>query len=135
MTFVIDASVAVKFVTHEAGSDRALAYLDSTDELIAPDLVLVETANALLNKVKESELLEVHADRAFDDLPLFFSRLEPTIDHLSEAFRLAFRLRHAVYDCVYLAVAMAEGAQVVTADRKFVAAVSRVGLDRHVLAL
>ena len=86
-----------------------MAYIDAPDDLIAPDLILLETANALLNKVKISQLLELHAERAFGDLPLFFARLEPTPAYLREAFRLAFRLRHAVYDCVYLALAMAEG--------------------------
>jgi predicted nucleic acid-binding protein len=34
-------------------------------------------------------------------------------------------LQHSVYDCVYLAMALASGAQVVSADRRFVSAVRR----------
>ena len=135
MAFVIDASVAVKFLAHEAGSDQALAYVDAQDALIAPDLVVVEVANALWKKVKDSELLEVHAERALDDLPEFFDPLSPTIELMSDAFRLSFRLRHAVYDCVYLALAIRRGATLVTADRKFFNAARRGRLDGHLRLL
>jgi predicted nucleic acid-binding protein len=42
---VVDASVALKWVIPEAGSDAAAGLLH--DELIAPDLWLTEAANAL----------------------------------------------------------------------------------------
>lgn len=130
MTFVIDASVAVKFLTWEAGSQQAFAYIDSPEALIAPDLVVPEVANALWKKVKQSELLEIHAQRSIDDLPEFFVRLESTLGLMRDAFRLSFQLRHAVYDCVYLALAIREDAILATADRKFMNAISRSKLGR-----
>jgi len=132
MTLVIDASVAVKFVTLELGSQRAKRYLESEDELIAPDLVHVETANALWKKVRDDGLLEVHAERALADLPEFFTRIEPATDYLTEAFSLSFRLRHAVYDCIYLALAMKEGVTLITADKKFWQSTKVGGLEEHV---
>lgn len=70
--FVIDASVAVKFLTQEAGSTEAFVYLESDEPLLAPDLILPEVANALWKKIKNSELLEVHAEAGLEDLPQFF---------------------------------------------------------------
>ena len=52
-------------------------------------------------------------------------RLEPLERHLDHAVELATELQHSVYDCVYLAMALASGAQVVSADRRFVGAVRR----------
>ena len=132
MAYVIDASVAVKFLAREIGTEQALRYLDLPDALFAPDMVMIEVANALWKKVKDSELLEVHVERALDDLPEFFDPLVPTTALLAEAFSLSFRLRHPVYDCVYLVLAMREGVRLVTADRRFLAATKRMNLDGHV---
>lgn len=135
MTLVVDASVAVKFLTWERGSQEAFTYLDAEDPLIAPDIVVPEVANALWKKVRNSELLEVHAEAGLDDLPQFFVRLTPTLELMKSAFNLSFRLRHAVYDCVYLALAIRDGATLVTADEKFAKAVVRGRLERHIEVL
>jgi predicted nucleic acid-binding protein len=51
MKYVLDASVAVKWVMPEADSDKAvslrIAYLMRVHELIAPDIFPVEIAHAL----------------------------------------------------------------------------------------
>jgi predicted nucleic acid-binding protein len=56
----------------------------------------------------------------FQRLPL--RRRTTDRDLMSEALRLARRLDHPVYDCVYLALAMDADAPVVMADRRFVVA-------------
>jgi len=124
---VVDASVAVKFVTEEPGSEAAYQIVISPEPLIAPDWLLVEVASAMWNKVKRSLLLEVHAQDNLDDLPEFFARLYPATELLKEAFRLSFRLRHPVYDCLYLALAIREKAALITADRDFHRAITRFG--------
>ena len=47
---------------------------------------------------------------------------EPAEPHLPAALRLAIELRHPIYDCLYLAVALHDDINVVTADRRFAAA-------------
>ncbi|WP_068072662.1 type II toxin-antitoxin system VapC family toxin [Novosphingobium lentum] len=132
---VIDASVAFKFVVEELGSSQALAYLDTDEPLIAPDLILIEVASALWKRVKESELLELHAERSLHGLPEFFARIDRMTDYMDEAFRLSFRLRHPIYDCIYLAQAVRENAVLVTADKKLVKAAARTGLGQFVRQL
>jgi predicted nucleic acid-binding protein len=124
---VVDASVAVKFVVREKNSELARELLREPDPLIAPDWLLVEAASALWKKVKRAELLIIHAERNLDALPDFFERLSPTRGLIEDAFRWSFRLRHPVYDCVYLSLALAERCQLVTADQKFHAALERGG--------
>ena len=46
MTFVVDASVALKWFVEEDGSERAAALLASKDLLIAPDLIVPEVCDA-----------------------------------------------------------------------------------------
>ena len=52
---VIDASIAVKWVVEEDGTDLALA-LRQKARLMAPDLIVAECANILWKKVQRKEL-------------------------------------------------------------------------------
>lgn len=129
MPLVVDASVAVKFLVREPGNDQARRLLTIPDPLIAPDWILAEAASTFWKKVKRSELLVVHAERHLDDLPRFFEVLHPTSELVRDAFSWSIRLRHPVYDCLYLALAMHEDCRLVTADVEFAAAVARGGLQ------
>jgi predicted nucleic acid-binding protein len=119
MTLVVDASVAVKWITPEPDTDAARALLASDEPLIAPDWLLVEVASTLWKKIKDSKLLIIHAQRHLNDLPDFFQALYPAADLIEDAFDWSIALRHSPYDCLYLALAMQERATVVTADEQF----------------
>jgi predicted nucleic acid-binding protein len=116
MIYVIDASVAVKWVVPEALSDRADRLLAGDAELIAPDLLFVEAANALRKKVARGEMTGEEASLALDCLFESPLDLRPTKDLLRRALALACRFDHPAYDCVYAALAEREGAALVTDD-------------------
>ena len=132
---VIDASVAVKFVTEEPGSEEAYEIVAGPEPLIAPDWVLAECANAIARKVQDDQLSRAAAEASFTELPRFFSKLFDTGRLLDAGFQLALDIDHAVYDCLYLALAIREGAPVVTADEGLIKAARRRGLDGHVRLL
>lgn len=119
---VVDASVAVKWVVPEAGSDAASDLLSR--ELWAPSLWLAEAANALRKKSRRGEITEDEARRRAQDLvdapiePIELPILLPT------AMRMAGELGHSIYDCFYLAAALLRGVALVTADRRFAAKVA-----------
>lgn len=117
---VVDANVAVKWVLAEAGSDRARSL--SAIPLQAPGLLHVECANILWKKVRLGELSK---DRALKDFVVLLRApvaLTRTSELLDDALRLAIELRHPVYDCLYLALALRHDLPLVTADRRLVAA-------------
>lgn len=118
---VTDTSVVVKLFAAEEGSDLARKLLTSGEEFAAPDLLMLEVANALMTKVRRSELLEIHAERSLTSVPDVMALLYPSVELLEEAWLLAFQLRHAVYDCVFLALALRLEVKLVTADLKFLA--------------
>ena len=85
MRALIDASVAVKWYLPEPGERAALRVLtealDGSRELIAPDWIVAELANALRKKVRRDEcsaaqaraildLFETDAPRLVDGVPL-----------------------------------------------------------------
>lgn len=125
MPLVVDASILVKLIVEEPGSQEALGLLDRQDMRLAPDWALLEVANALWNKVKFSQLLEVHAEDGLRNAPAFLDRLVPARDLLEDALAMSFRIRHPLYDALYLALAVREEARVVTADREFFKAAER----------
>ena len=130
MPIVVDASVAVKFSVQEQGTEAALELIRTESDLVAPDLLLTEVANAYWAMVRSSRVLEVHAQRFLDELPDYFSKLYPAGSLLPRALKIACRLRHPVYDCVYLALAERLGCRLVTADRKLhLKASERFGVD------
>jgi predicted nucleic acid-binding protein len=119
---VIDASVAIKWVVPEVGSEAASDLLGR--ELWAPSLWLAEAANALLKKTRRGEITADEARlRALDlaDAPIEPIEL-PIL--LPSAMRIAGALGHSIYDCFYLAAALLRDTALVTADRRFAAKVA-----------
>jgi predicted nucleic acid-binding protein len=117
---VVDASIALKWVLTEPGSDAAIALRE--DELIAPDLWLAEAANGLWRHVRLGEITMPQALQFLQDLIDAPVASVPLESHLPLALQLAIDLRHPIYDCLYLAVALHYDTHVVTADRRFAAA-------------
>ncbi len=125
MTIVVDVSIAVKWVIPEVLSDRAETVRDQADRLLAPDLLLPEAANALWKKLIRREITAREAAQAIDLLMASGLDLRPSGPLLGRALALARRLRHPVYDCLYLALAQAEHATLVTADQRLLARVAK----------
>jgi predicted nucleic acid-binding protein len=119
---VVDASIAVKWVMPEPDSDAAGALL--TQPLIAPDLWLVEAANALWRNAVTKSITELQALQALARLRVSPVTTLPSSDYLASALELATRLHHPIYDCLYLALALREDSYVMTADTRFAKAVA-----------
>ena len=71
MPIVVDASVALKLMTPEAGTAQAQALLERSEERIAPDWILVEAAGGLVSKMRRKELEPARARAALAALPSF----------------------------------------------------------------
>ncbi len=123
---IVDASVGVKWLVREPGSDVALALLD-TRELAAPDLLKLEVGHVLGKRLRRGQASMAFLTDAWRDLQAAEVRFEPFQDHLDEAFILALELGAAIYDCVYLALAEAEDDVLVTSDERFVRAARQCG--------
>ena len=128
---VLDASVALKLVTREPGTEQAQARV-LVEERIAPDWMLVEVASGLANKARFAGVDSERTKVALAVAPRFVDRFFPTQPLLADAIDLAVRLEHALYDCLYLVLAIAEKGRVVTADRGFFKSASRGGFGEQV---
>ena len=134
---VIDASIALKWVVDERGTQEALR-LRRVARLLAPDLLVVECANILWKKVRRREMLKEEALLAARLLQGSEIELVPTRALLEAATRLALELDHPAYDCIYLAAAIDNDCQFVTADQRLLRKLGqkpRTRLRERVIAL
>lgn len=118
---VVDASVAVKWLLPEPGEREAQLILRGEKRLVAPALVRVEVAGAVLRQFREGRLTGERARSACDLWASLIHdgtlHLVPVEDLFDLAVDLAFEARHALADCLYLAAGKHLGAGVITADR------------------
>ncbi len=127
MNLVIDASVACKWFFEENLSSEARALAASEAIFFAPDMILVECANAAWRRVRGKAIPEAQARSFLKALPQWFESLVPSGQLHRTAFEMACALDHPVCDCQYLALAQDKETRLVTADLAFV---KRVGRSR-----
>ena len=119
MTLVVDASVALKWVVPEAGSEAAQALRAEDAHLIAPTLAMAEIGNVLWKKSMRGEIARGEAVLALRLALSHFTEFVPLDDLREPALEMAIELRHPIYDCFYLALAQRQRCALVTADRRF----------------
>ena len=136
MKWVVDASVAAKWLAPEPDSPLAEALLD--DELIVPDLLFAEVGNILWKKQMRAEMDAATTQVGARWLLQVRLQVHDSASLLSDALALALKLQHPAYDCFYLALAQRVNVPLVTADRRLHArcrAVEAVGLGDRVRLL
>ena len=118
---VVDASIAIKWYVREADSETAQRILLAPVNLHAPGLLRLELANGLWKHWRK-QLVSI------DQISEAMASLDRTIGYwrapealIAAAQKLSFALDHAIYDCIYLALAQELGAPLVTADRRLLA--------------
>lgn len=122
MIVCVDASLALKWLTREPGSDEALAWLvaHAEDELIAPAFFPIEVASVLKQKARRNEISIEECFEALRLLDKLKVRLTWDWALLERAFELAVVLdQPTVYDTAYLALAEREQCEFWTADVSF----------------
>ncbi|WP_406856812.1 type II toxin-antitoxin system VapC family toxin [Alsobacter sp. KACC 23698] len=123
---IIDASVALNWFLSSEHTPASLALLE-TEHIRAPDILTAEVRGVLRSLASTGDISTVVLSAMERRLGLLAIETLPSDPHLKEAYRLAQILSEPIYSCIYLALAMATDAPLVTSDRRFYSAVRRVG--------
>lgn len=128
MRLVIDASVAVKLAIKETGHAKAIALVSAGYHLVAPDFLLLELGNVLWKKVRLREITPEQARAGAAEVRIALAEIVPAVELVDRALELAMEIDHPIYDCLYLAVAEAGQARLITADRRLL---SKLAVGSH----
>ena len=124
MKYVLDSSVAVKWVLPEVNSDKATQLRDDfrnhVHELISPDVFPAEIAHALTKAERQKRLARAKARSLWRSIMLDCPALHSSVPLAERAMEIATQFHIAVYDCLYIGLAEQEGCEFVTADDKIV---------------
>jgi predicted nucleic acid-binding protein len=124
-SFVLDASVAAKWMLPAKGellrpeAFRLLdAYRSGDVNFIVPDVFWAECGNIVWKAVRQNRLDRAGAEQAIVSM---MGRSIPTISSLEllqKAVAIALDFDRAVYDCLYVALAVESKKQLITADER-----------------
>ncbi|MEP9374179.1 type II toxin-antitoxin system VapC family toxin [Mesorhizobium sp. KR1-2] len=129
---IIDASVASHWFVDTEFSAAADPFR-ALPGLIAPTFLLVETANVLCKRARGGELPAERCLESIDVLQVSLTELVSDVGLLPQAMTLALRIRHSVYDCLYLALAQERRETLITADRRLAALAGTLNIPTELI--
>lgn len=122
MKYDIDASISAQWFLAPPLSAKAMQlradYRNQVHELLAPETILWETANALLKAERQKLIHPGQATVHFYDFPTTQPGLCPAPPLVQRAMTIALRTRAGLYDCMYVVLADREQCPFMTADQR-----------------
>jgi predicted nucleic acid-binding protein len=115
--YVVDASVAAKWFIPERRSEFARRLISSEHRRVAPDFIFLEFANVLTTRHRRNEISAIDASRNLRAFAALIEAREST-PFIPAALEIAMAFTRSAYDALYVALAISEGCQLVTADRR-----------------
>ena len=119
MIRIVDASVVVKCLLPEEGSERAAQLMRLP--LVAPESLVPECLSALRKRVQRGLMIEQRAVAAAHVLARAGIAFEPVQPLAPDILALSLRLSLSTYDCAYLALARKLDGVLITADQRLIA--------------
>ncbi len=126
-SYVLDASVAAKWFLPPSGEtlsrearDLLREFGDGRLRFVVPDLFWPEFGNVQWKAVRSGRISRQSAEESIQAMEGTGIATAPSRPLLRDAFAIAATFQRSVYDGVYLALAVASGAPLVTADERLV---------------
>jgi predicted nucleic acid-binding protein len=122
---VLDASVAIKWAipsAREPFTDESLRwlkrYVDGEIDFIVPDVFWAEVGNVLWKGTRQNRWRQDEAESVAADMRARGFTTVSSLVLLPEAMKIAFAHDRAVYDCLYVALAVQSKTDLITADER-----------------
>jgi predicted nucleic acid-binding protein len=118
-SYVVDASVAIKWYLPEIYCDYAIHLQNPDYHLHQPNFFLLEIASIITKKLRRREIDLGEANAILRDIRQINFKWHEDSHLLQNAIDIANQTARSLYDCLYLSLAIKVQGQMVTADRKF----------------
>jgi predicted nucleic acid-binding protein len=118
MKIILDTSAALNVVLRGEQSERLISALETANAVLCPQFMQVEMANALWKYIRWQEM---PVDAALQQLEEATSLVDHWLDDanlMPQALTLAAKHDHPVYDMLYIAAALQQGARLLSLDKK-----------------
>ena len=122
---LVDSSVIVKFFSKEPGWEDTIKYISNS--LTIP-LALLELGSALSKKVGGEEIKIDIAMEMLDSYSKNAVFVEENA-HLVSALKISISNKLAIYDSLFIAIAIDEGYDLVSCDRKQIDVARKLGVN------
>jgi len=132
-TLVVDASVAAKLFVEEDLSEAALSVLDARNHLHAPDFLFLEMDNVICKWVRRGIITESEGSDTRTAIRRIPIKGHSFVSLQDSAYYIANQTKRSVYDCLYVALAVFIGGQMVTADRRLYEGLVNGPFGEHVM--
>lgn len=129
MRYILDSSVAFKWVVPELHSDKALrlrtGFQAAAHEFLAPDIFPGELGHALTRAERQGRITIGEALRLWSDVMTTAPQLVASLPLTPRAIAISSQTRIGVFDCLYVALAERESCELVTADTRLLSTLQR----------
>ncbi|GAB5409376.1 MAG: type II toxin-antitoxin system VapC family toxin [Balneolaceae bacterium] len=133
--YVIDASVAAKWLFLEEGTDETVLLLEQFDFFYAPTLFQIELDSIITKKVRKKELTIEEAPVKKSQAAKLSVRFIKYNQLSDIAFDISTTLPVTLYDATYIATAILTNSIFYTADERLVNGLSTTPLARFVRSI
>ncbi len=136
---VVDASLALKWYLDETLSDEADEWFTENEgDIVVPHVFLIEVIGALVRRANIDKKLRLESQASVARFVALFKEQLIRIEdagpqRMAQAGALALDLGHPLKDCIYLALAMELGCELMTCDARFAAKAKGVWAGVRVL--
>ena len=114
---MVDASVAAKWFVPEVHTDAAVRLFEGDHSFSVPDLFLSEFGNIVWKKVRLGNITRDEGREILKAIKAVPLDVVSSVTLLDAAFEIAVGLGRTMYDSLYVALAVLENCELVTADR------------------
>ena len=129
---VVDARVVAAAFFPEPCRKNARVLLTSRATLHVPDLIYPEVSNVIWKRQVRGEITDEEARELLADILELPLDVTPSDRLIETALELPMRTGRSVYDCLYVALAIARDVKMISGDKRLVNALSRGPLQAHV---
>lgn len=131
MKIILDTSAALHVVLQGEHAAQLAQVLEQATQVLSPQILRAELGNALWKYMRWQQMPLDQALQHWEDAAGLIDQLLDDAVLMPQAMSLATKHEHSVYDMLYIAAALQQGARLLTLDKKLRTLAAKI--DSHMV--